>query len=147
MDESRSSSLHFLTAAEERAETELKFTAECKNTAKLYAYDLSNKPYSDSFRDVLGVVVWAIYRRRNMMGHLSRLAIIEILPRFFKFLESVLIYRAEQLSGGTLRYFAEWLKKENGLSYSTAASMYRKKIGRESCREGVCKQVDISVVD
>src|SRR3546814_4050095 len=60
------------------------------------------------------------------MGHLSRLAIIEILPRFFKFLESVLIYRAEQLSGGTLRYFAEWLKKDKGLSYSTAASMYRK---------------------
>ncbi|WP_193384580.1 hypothetical protein [Stutzerimonas stutzeri] len=126
MDESRSSSLHFLTAAEERAETELKFTTECKNTAKLYAYDLSSKPYSDSFRDVLGVVVWAIYRRRNMMGHLSRLAIIEILPRFFKFLESVLIYRAEQLSGDTLRYFAEWLKKDKSLSYSTAASMYRK---------------------
>lgn len=30
MDENRSSSLYFLTVAEERAETELKFTAECK---------------------------------------------------------------------------------------------------------------------
>lgn len=126
MDDNKSGSLHFLAVAEERAEKELKFTAECKNTGRTYVYDLSKKPYSDSFRDVLGVVVWAIYRRRNMMGHLSRLTVIEILPKFFKFLESVHVYRLDELSGDTLRYFAEWLKKDKNLSYSTAASMYRK---------------------
>jgi len=68
MDENRSSSLYFLTVAEKRAETDLKFTAECKNTAKLYAYDLSGKPYSDSFRDVLGVVVWAIIGEEILWG-------------------------------------------------------------------------------
>lgn len=126
MAKDKYSSIQYLDAAEKRAVKELKFTVECKNSGKIYAYNLSNKSYSVAFRDILEVVVWAIYRRRNKMGHLSRVTIIEILPKFFTFLGQVLIFRAEHLGGNTLRHFAEWLKKDPNLSYSTAGSMYRK---------------------
>ncbi|WP_201020815.1 hypothetical protein [Pseudomonas aeruginosa] len=126
MAKDKYSSIQYLDSAEKRAEKELKFTVECKNTEKVYRYDLSDKPYSVAFREILGVVAWAIYRRRNKMGHLSRNAVIELLPKFFTFLEQVLIFRVEDLKADTLRHFSEWLKKQPNLSYPTAGSMYRK---------------------
>lgn len=126
MNKEKSTSIHYLTVAEERAENELKFIAKCKNDGQVYSYDLSNKAYSNSCREILGLVVWALYRRRNKMGHLSRLSIIEIVPKFILFLANIQVSRPDQLSADTLRYFAEYLKRENRLSYTTAASMYRK---------------------
>lgn len=123
---SKYSSIQYLDVAKERAEKELKFTVECKNTGRVYVYDLSEKSYSMDFREILSVVAWALYCRRNKMGHLSRISIIGILPKFFNFLRQVLIFRIEHLSGDSLRHFAEWLKKDPELSYSTAGSLYRK---------------------
>jgi hypothetical protein len=118
--------IQFLNASEKRIESELKFSVECKNTGVVYTYDLSKKKYSQEFRDIVSIFVWAVYKRRNVMGHLSREAVFEVGGRFFDFLADSGIYQARELSAQVLRSFGAWLKMNRSLSYSTAGSMYRK---------------------
>ena len=118
--------IQFIDSEERRVEKELKFYAECKNTGVTHVYDMRNKGLYGEFGEIAGVFVWSVYKRRNSMGHLSRISVLEVAGKFFEFLKDCGVKGAGELSAQTLRNFAEWLKGNRKLSYSTAGSMYRK---------------------
>lgn len=117
--------LAFFKRAEELAESELRFSAICKNNGQEFQYDLNNKDYSISCREVLKVFVWALYRLRDSQGHITRVSIIEKVSYFFRYLIFSKQTYTDQLDQNTLPAFAEWLRFQTGLSYPTAGNIYR----------------------
>ncbi|MBT4860825.1 MAG: hypothetical protein HON46_08475 [Gammaproteobacteria bacterium] len=125
MNNSKYASLATINAAEKRIEKELRFTITCKNTMKVYEYDLSKKSYFSQHQEIVSVVAWAIYKRRNSLGHESRVSTIECLSNFFIFLGEKKLYEQKGLTRSILSQYVEWLKRYSGLSYSSAAGQYR----------------------
>lgn len=114
-----------LAADEQRAMRELSFAARCKNTGKVHSYDFGGRPKYENFRAITEIFVWALYKRRHHNGHKTRSSVRDYYWRFLRFLDEVGIRSPSQLSSETLRAFAEWLRIQEGISYSTAASQYR----------------------
>ena len=125
LNNSKYASLATIDAAEKRIERELRFTITCKNTKIVYEYDLSKKAYFTQHQEIVSVVAWAIYKRRNTQGHESRVSTIESLSYFFKFLGEKKLYDLKGLNRSLLNHYVEWLKRYSGLSYSSAAGQYR----------------------
>ncbi|MNJ19439.1 site-specific tyrosine recombinase XerC [compost metagenome] len=117
--------LGFIKCAEAVVEKELKFSAVCKNTGRLHSYDFNSKTYTGECRRICAIFVWAMYRRRDALGHSSRVALIDKASCFFKYLAATNVTLPEELSHATLVGFSDWLKSESGLSYPTAANTYR----------------------
>lgn len=117
--------LSILLAGEVRAEKDLRFTIECKNTKIVFEYDLNKTKYGTKFQKIFSVAAWAIFRRRDAQGHIARAHTIALFKRFIDFLESIDLYNIEELNRSTLSHFAAWLKRDGDLSYATAGSMYR----------------------
>ncbi|MBH3455476.1 tyrosine-type recombinase/integrase [Pseudomonas monteilii] len=117
--------LSFINRAEEVVESELKFSAACKNTGRFCSYDLSSRKYAYECRRIYGVFAWALFRLRDSHGHSTRIAVLEKVTYFFKYLEVCQITLPQELTDATLVGFASWLKSDSGLSYPTAANTYR----------------------
>lgn len=117
--------LSFISRAEKVVESELRFSAVCKNTGRFFSYDFSSKKYASECRRIYEVFAWALYRLRDSHAHSTRIAILEKVTYFFKFLVSCQITLPQELTGATLVGFARWLKTDSGLSYPTAANIYR----------------------
>lgn len=117
--------LGFIKRAEAVVQNELRFSAICKNTGREYTYDFNSKKYARECRRICEIFVWALYRRRDSIGHTSRVAVIERASCFFKYLSASKITLPEELSHATLIEFSHWLKTQSGQSYPTAANTYR----------------------
>jgi hypothetical protein len=115
-----------MRAAEVRAERDLVFTIKCKNTGEVHFYNLANREYTKKFPEITSIAAWALYKIRETHGHLARQSIFDVLTKFFMMLERMALYKPDEMDRSVLSCFAEWLKKDKAISYSTAASMYRK---------------------
>ncbi|UVL89464.1 site-specific integrase [Pseudomonas sichuanensis] len=114
-----------LLADEARVVKDLAFTAVCKNTGKVNVYNFGGRSEFESLRDIVGIFAWAVYKRRNNVGHITRITVRENLWRFLRFLKEFRIEKPEQLRGTTLTLYAAWLKRSVNISYSSAAASYR----------------------
>lgn len=114
-----------LAADERRAMRELSFTARCKNTGKVHVYDFGARPQYEHLRAITEVFVWAMYKRRHHVGQSTMSSTRDIYWKFLRFLDEIGVRDPSQLRSETLSRFAQWLKSQNGLTYSSAASQYR----------------------
>ena len=81
-------SISKLGADEARVIKELKFTIQCRNTKKTYNYNFSDRPQFESMRPITEIFVWAVYKRRNSVGHVTRLSVRDYYWNFLRFLGS-----------------------------------------------------------
>lgn len=114
-----------LAADENRALKELRFTTRCKNDGVLYTYDFGGKESYAKVEKITAVFVWALYKLRHNMGHVSRNTQRQNLWRFLRFLIEHNIERPQALDGHTLIAYVEWLKRQSTISYSTAGFHFR----------------------
>ena len=114
-----------LAADENRALAELRFTMRCKNDGNIYTYDFGGRAQYVEVESVTRVFVWALYKRRHNMGHVSRDSQRQNLWRFLKFLLEHGIRKPEDLGGHTLTMYVDWLKKQSSIKYSTAGAHFR----------------------
>ncbi len=122
---SRMATIVSLAADEVRAATELCFTTKCKNDGCMYTYDFGNRKQYDCLREITGIFVWALYKRRNEMGHRTRITQRESFWRFLNFLNEQEVRKPQELNQDTLVAYVYWLKQQVGLSYSTAGAHFR----------------------
>lgn len=118
-------SISKLGADEARVIKELKFTIQCRNTKKTYNYSFSDRPQFESMRPITEVFVWAVYKRRNSVGHVTRLSVRDYYWNFLRFLDSQNIRHPSELNKNTLLLFIRWLKESTSISYSSASSQFR----------------------
>lgn len=114
-----------LAADEKRALKNLKFTTRCKNDGSVYSYDFGARQRFKELEQITGIFVWALYKRRNRMGHISRQTQRENFWKFLYFLDEQGIQKPQELVRQTLVMYVRWLKQQEGLGYSTAAAHFR----------------------
>lgn len=125
MTNSKYASVQSLHATERRIQQDLAFTAICKNTNKEKVFDFSKKKYAKTHREILEIYVWSIYKLRNKSGNTTKVSYYEKCNSFFEFLEQNEIYKPRQIDTALFSRYIEWLKRNERMSYSTAASVYR----------------------
>lgn len=118
------SKLENLIADEDLASSRLKFSIICKNSRVSYHYDLSK--IGSNYPSIIQAFSWAIFDSRNSVGHLSRVVSVASIRFFFSFLDDYTAQHNRAISitdidDLLLSNFAEWLKANNRLQYSTAA--------------------------
>lgn len=114
-----------LAADERRVMRDLSFTVKCKNTGVVHAYDFRGRARYEHLRAVTEIFVWAMYKRRHYVGHMSRLSVQVLFWKFLRFLDELGVRYPSQLNRETLSRFAQWLKSQKEISYSSAGSQYR----------------------
>ncbi|MFV2948999.1 hypothetical protein [Pseudomonas japonica] len=114
-----------LAADENRALSELRFTTDCKNDGKTYVYDFGGRDQYVELEEITGVFVWALYKRRNKMGHTSRDSQRHNLWKFLRFLLELGVRKPQELRRDTLVMYVDWLKQQPNLKFSTAGAHFR----------------------
>lgn len=114
-----------LGADEARVVKELKFSIQCKNTKITYDYDFGNRPQFESMRSITAIFAWAVYKRRNSVGHVMRLSVRDYFWNFLRFLKAQNISKPSELNKDTLLLFVRWLKESTRVSYTAASSQFR----------------------
>lgn len=114
-----------LAAGEKRAESDLRFTTRCKNDGKTYTYDFGGRAEYLEIEEITGVFVWALYKRRNKMGHITIDTQRQNLWRFLRFLMGLGVTKPQELKRATLVMYVDWLKQQTNLKYSSAGTHFR----------------------
>lgn len=118
-------SIVLLAAEEKRALCELRFTMRCKNDGNTYTYDFGGREQYAEVEGITAVFVWALYKRRHKMGHISRDSHRQNFWKFLKFLLEIGIRKPQDLRRDTLVMYVDWLKQQPDLKLSTAGSHFR----------------------
>jgi hypothetical protein len=98
----------------------LRFSLQCKNTGVISKYDFSR--LSLDFPNVIDAFICAIIGRRDAVGHLTRVSFKVGVSWFARYLGTLQNSPAEirltsELTSGTFRRYATWLKAREDISY------------------------------
>ena len=118
-------SISKLGADEARVVKELKFKIQCRNTKITYDYNFGDRPQFESMKSITAIFAWAVYKRRNSVGHVTRLSVRDYFWNFLRFLDAQNFRHPSELNKDTLTLFVRWLKECASISYSTASSQFR----------------------
>lgn len=118
--------LSALKTDEVRVYNTCKFSHVCKNSGRRHEYDLARIAAYKEIPEITKVFAWALYRKRHSQGHLTRVSAIGDFSNFKKFLEVRGVRKPSELNSNLLSAYAQWLKHNPALKFSSAASIYRK---------------------
>lgn len=117
-----------LNESSDLASSRLSFSIVCKNDGTSHHYDLSQ--IGLQYPSIMRAFAWAIFRKRNSVGHWSRDQDIAAIKNFIAYLDGLysshrVLATIYDVDEQMLSNFAEWLKRYRSLSYITAAGRFK----------------------